>query len=92
MKKNLTAAQYARYQAEVAKRDAYNKQSAVRYLVDAIDGELFLADPQRLQLTEWLSSHWEQSWSANLEYRLLYGNQQFYPTGFDPYVNAAPGR
>ena len=58
--------------------------AAVRYLVDAIDRDLFLSDQQRLQLTESLSSHWDQSWSTTLEYR-LYGNQ-FYPTGFDPYV------
>ena len=84
MKKNLTPEQYARYQAEVEKRDAHRTHSAVRYLVDAIDHDLFLSDQQRLQLTESLSSHWDQSWSTTLEYR-LFGNQ-FYPTGFDPFV------
>ena len=75
MKKDLAPEQFGRYQAEVEKRDAYRKQSAVRYLVDAIDRDLFLSDQQRLQLTESLSSHWDQSWSMTLEYR-LYNNQQ----------------
>ena len=84
MKKDLTPEQFARYQAEVEKRDARRKQSAVRYLVDAIDRDLFLSDQQRLQLTESLSSHWDQSWDLALEYQ-LYGNP-FYPVGVDPYL------
>jgi hypothetical protein len=84
MKKDLTPEQFVHYQAEVEKRDANRKQSAVRYLVDAIDRDLYLSGPQRLKLTESLLSHWDQSWSMSLEY-LLYGNQ-FYPQGIDIYV------
>ena len=90
MKKDLTPEQFARYQAEVEKRDAYQKQSAVRYLVDAIDRDLYLSDQQRPKLTESLSSHWDQSWSTSLEY-LLYGNQ-FYPAGYRSLCDAVPGR
>ena len=84
MKKDLTAEQFAHYQAEVEKRDANRKQCAVRFLVDAIDRDLYLSGSQRLKLTESLLSHWDHSWSMCLEY-LLYGNQ-FYPVGIDSYV------
>ncbi len=84
MRKDLTPEQFARYQAELEKRDAFQKQSGVRYLVEALDRDLYLSDDQRRRLIESLSSHWDQSWRAGLEFRLL-GNQ-FYPAGIDPYV------
>jgi hypothetical protein len=84
MKKDLTSEQFAHYQAEVEKRDANRKQCAVRFLVDAIDRDLYLSGSQRLKLTESLLSHWDHGWSMCLEY-LLYGNQ-FFPAGIDPYV------
>ena len=84
MKKDLTSDQFARYRTEVDKRDAFQKQAAVRYLVDAIDRDLFLSDEQRLKLAESLSSHWDPSWKTSLEY-LLYANR-FFPVGIDPYV------
>ena len=84
MKKDLTSEQFTHYQHEVEKRDANRKQSAVRFLVDAIDRDLYLSGQQRLKLTESLLAHWDQNWSMSLEY-LLYGNQ-FYPLGIDAYV------
>jgi hypothetical protein len=84
MKKDLTSEQFAHYQSEVEKRDANRKQCAVRFLVDAIDRDLYLSGSQRLKLTESLFSHWDHGWSMCLEY-LLYGNQ-FYPVGIDPYL------
>ena len=84
MKKDLTPAQFARYRAEVEKRDAFQKQAAVRYLVDAIDRDVYLSDEQRLKLAESLSSHFDPSWKTCLEY-LLYANR-FFPAGIDPYV------
>jgi hypothetical protein len=84
MKNDLTPDQFARYRAEVEKRDAFEKQAAVRYLVDAIDRDLYLSDEQRLKLAESLSSHWDPSWKTALEY-LLYANR-FFPAGIDPYV------
>jgi hypothetical protein len=84
MKRDLTAEQYAHYRAEVEKRDAHRKQSAICFLVDAIDRDLFLTDTQRLKLIESISSHWEESWSLSLEY-VLYGNA-FYPLGIDAFV------
>ena len=84
MKNDLTPAQFARYEVEVEKRDAFQKESAVRYLVDAVDREVYLSDDQRQKLTDSLSSRWDPSWTPTLEY-LLYGNQ-FFPAGIDPYV------
>jgi hypothetical protein len=84
MKKNLTPEQFARYEAEVEKRNANRRQSALHYLVDAMDRDMYLSDQQRDKLTESLSSHWDDSWCTSLEY-MLYGNQ-FYPTGIDAYV------
>jgi hypothetical protein len=84
MKKELTAEQFAHYQVEVEKRDANRKKSAVRFLVDTIDRDLYLSGPQRLKLTESLLPHWEESWNMSLEHT-LYGNQ-YYPMGIDAYV------
>lgn len=84
MKKNLTPEQFTRYEAELEKRIANRRRSALHYLVDAMDRDLYLSDQQRAKLTESLGSHWDDSWSTSLEY-LLAGNQ-FYPLGVDPYV------
>jgi hypothetical protein len=84
MKKDLTTEQFAHYQAEVEKREVNRKQSAVRFLVDAMDRDLYLSGSQRLKLTESLLSHWDHGWSMSLEY-LLYGNQIF-PAGIDVHV------
>jgi hypothetical protein len=84
MKKNLTPEQFTRYEAELEKRNANRRRSALHYLVDAMDRDLYLSDQQRVKLTESLRSHWDDSWCTSLEY-VLYGNQ-FYPLGIDPYV------
>jgi hypothetical protein len=84
MKKDLTPGQWMNYQAEVEKRDAYQKQAGVHYLVDSIDRDLYLSDEQRVKLAESLSTHWDPSWKTSLEY-LLYANR-FFPAGIDPYV------
>jgi hypothetical protein len=84
MKNDLTPDQFARYEVEVEKRDAFQKESAVCYLVDAVDREVYLSDDQRLKLTESLLAHWDPSWNSSVEY-ILYGNR-FFPAGVDPYV------
>ena len=71
MKKDLTPEQFAHYRAEVEKRQAFHKQAGVRYLVDAIDRDLYLSDEQRLKLAESLSSHWDPGWNTSLEYLLV---------------------
>jgi len=84
MKKHLSPEQWSHYQAEVDKRDASRKQSAIRYLVDSLDRELYLSDQQREKLTDALSFHWHDRWYLYLEY-VLNGNP-FYPLGVDPIV------
>jgi len=84
MKKDLAPEQWSRYQAELDKRLASRKQIAIRYLLDALDRDLYLSHQQRTKLTDALSSHWDDGWSIYLEY-MLQGNQ-FYPMGIDPLV------
>jgi hypothetical protein len=84
LKKNLSPDQFASYRAEVEKRTANRRQTAVRYLVDAIDQDLYLSDEQRQKLTETLSSHWDDHWNVILEHRLTGG--QFQPLGVGPIV------
>ena len=66
------------------------KQSAVRYLVDAIDRDLYLSDEQRLKLTESLSSHWDQSWSTSPGVSPV--RQPVLPGGYRSLCDAVPGR
>jgi hypothetical protein len=84
MKKDLTVDQFALYETEVEKRVVNRKETAVCFLVNAIDHDLYLSDDQRIRLTESLRSHWDESWSMTLEY-LLYGSQ-FHPQGVEPFV------
>ncbi len=85
MKRNLTGDQFATYRRELDLRAARAKESALKYLVEAIDLELYLADDQREKITEGLAKHWNDSWTASLEY-FLYGSQ-VYPIGIDHYVS-----
>lgn len=84
IKSDLTPEQFARYQSEVEKRGAFQKASAIAYLLEAIDQELYLSRDQRAKVTESLSAHWDPSWLSSLEYR-LYGNK-FFPAAIDPFV------
>jgi hypothetical protein len=85
MKKNLSADQWSRYQTELEKRDRSRKESGLKYMVDAVDRELYLSQHQRDKLAESLSAHWDAGWGLYLEY-VLYGNQ-FYPMTIDQYVS-----
>jgi hypothetical protein len=84
MKKHLSTDQWALYSTELAQRQASRKQAGLRYLVESLDRDLYLSDPQRRKLAESLSAHWDDGWSIYLEY-VLYGNQ-FYPMGIDPHL------
>jgi len=81
MKKHLSPEQWSHYQAELDKRQTSRKPIAVRYLVDALDRDLYLSDQQRARLTESLSAHWDDGWDTYLE-SILQGNQ-FYPINID---------
>jgi hypothetical protein len=82
MKKNLTPEQWSRYEVEREKRDAYRKESTLRFLVDVVDRELYLSPEQRTRLREALWSHYDSGWMLYVDY-LLFGNQ-FYPLSVEP--------
>ena len=63
----MPAEQATLYQEERAKRSASRKQLIVRNLVARLDHELVLSAEQRDQLSESLSSHWDDAWGQSLE-------------------------
>jgi hypothetical protein len=85
MKKNLTPDQWSRYQAEADKRALARKEIGIKYLLEALDRDLYLSDQQRDKVAESLAAHWDDGWGMYLEY-VLQGNQ-FYPMAIDPYVS-----
>jgi hypothetical protein len=85
VQKNLNHERWSKYEAERDKRDAYQKQCTLGYLIDAIDRELYLSAQQRTKVQESLYSHWDSGWQLYVDY-LLFGNQ-FYPTNIDPLLN-----
>jgi hypothetical protein len=91
MKKNLTADQFALYQAESEKKSEFRKHAAVGYLVESLNQDLFLSENQRHDLTDALTAHWDESWSTTLDF-ILVGNK-VYPIGADneisPILNPA---
>jgi hypothetical protein len=84
MKKNLSADQWSRYEAEMQKRNANRKITTIRYFVDAIDRELYLTPVQCDQLESTLKENWDYAWAMYLENH-LFGNK-YYPITIDPLV------
>jgi hypothetical protein len=67
LKSKVSAEQAARYQAELTKRTAARKRLTLRNLVARLDRELILSHKQRDQISESLSSHWDDSWGHSIE-------------------------
>ncbi len=84
MKKHLTAAQWSVYEKERGKRDENRKRMTIRYMVDAIDRELYLSPEQRDRIEDSLKTKWDSNWTLYLENH-LYGNR-FYPMTIDGLV------
>ncbi len=84
MKKNLSADQWSRYDAEMQKRDENRKSATIRYFVDAIDRELYLTPEQCDRLEAALKDQWDSGWTMYLENH-LFGNR-YYPMTIDPIV------
>ena len=84
MKKNLSAVQWSRYDAELKKRDENRKSATIRYFVDAIDREVYLTPEQCDRLEAALEEHWDSGWTMYLENH-LFGNR-YYPMTIDPIV------
>jgi hypothetical protein len=58
----LSSRQMARYRREVAERAEERKRVAIENVVARIDQELILSRSQREQLSQTLSSGWDESW------------------------------
>jgi hypothetical protein len=84
MKKNLSAEQWSRYEAEMQTREENRKRATICYLVDAIDRELYLSREQCERLEASLTEHWDGGWALYLENH-LFGNK-YYPMAIDPLV------
>ncbi len=67
LKAKVSAEQAARYQAELAKRAAARKRLTLRNLVARLDHDLILSPKQRDQISESLSTHWDESWDQSIE-------------------------
>ena len=80
----LSAEMVARYQEEIARRDASRKQLAVRNLVARLDRDLVLSPDQRDKIEESLTSHWDDSWCQSIE--MFMHDYQFVPPVPDQYV------
>ena len=64
VKKYTTAAQQARYQAELDKRSASWRQTAIHTLVARLDRRLILTTVQRDRLQQMFESNWNEEWGA----------------------------
>jgi hypothetical protein len=84
VKERLPAEQAARYQEELAKRNAGRKQLTVRNLVAKLDHDLVLGAEQRDKVSESLSAHWDDSWGQSLE--MFMHDYAFLPPIPDQYV------
>lgn len=73
-KAHLTSEQVARYEAEIARRDADFQVVAVHNIVCKLDQELILTAEQREKLSEAMTKGWQDSWGGSLE-MFMYGNE-----------------
>jgi hypothetical protein len=84
VKDRLSGELAARYQDEIARRDASRKQLAVRNLVARLDRDLVLSPDQRDKVAESLTTHWDDSWCPTIE--MLMYDYQYLPPIPDQYV------
>ncbi len=61
-----TPAQQSRYQAEMTKRAAYRRQTAIGSLVARMDQMLILTGAQRDRLVQVFESNWKDKWGATM--------------------------
>ncbi len=84
LKKHVSDDQYRRYEAQSALRIADQRKAAARFMVDAIDRELYLSDDQRTRISDAILKNWDDRWVIYVDY-LLYGNR-FFPNEIDKFV------
>jgi hypothetical protein len=94
VRRHVSAERWAAWEVDIQRRDANRKEAAIGFFVAALDRDLLLSHEQRDQLTESLSSHWDDTWTEALELN-LYGNP-FVPKVPDelitPYLSDAQTR
>ncbi len=64
VKENTTPAQQARYQVELERRAAHQRQAAIQYLVARLDRILILSTDQRARLLQMFEKNWDDEWGA----------------------------
>ncbi len=62
----LSSAQVALYRAELDQRNTFRKRVVLSNLVAKLDDDLVLTAEQRRQLTDSLSTHWQEPWGRLL--------------------------
>ncbi len=67
---HLSAAQAARYRAELALRASDRKRITIQRVVEKLDQDLILSSEQRTRLTETLISSWDETWFPS-EYMMM---------------------
>ncbi|WP_406694890.1 hypothetical protein V5E97_27990 [Singulisphaera sp. Ch08] len=83
-KTHLSSSQFERYRAELDARSAEQKRVAILNLVAKLDHSLVLSPEQRDQISESLSSHWEEAWAQGFQSFSL--DNQYFPMVPDPLV------
>jgi len=64
VKENTTPAQQGRYQVELERRAAHQRQAAIQYLVARLDRILILSTDQRARLLQLFEKNWDDEWGA----------------------------
>jgi len=81
---NLAKDQLARYQAEAERRQAADKDAAIKTAVAQVDTALFLNEEQREKIVKALSANWQDGWEQWL--MLWQYSGQYYPQIPDQHV------
>ncbi|WP_406694892.1 hypothetical protein V5E97_28000 [Singulisphaera sp. Ch08] len=82
---HLSPDQGERYRVELEARSAEAKRVAILTVVAKLDHTLVLTVEQRSQLTDSLTSHWDESWETGLQHYNL--DEQLIPPIPDPLIS-----
>jgi hypothetical protein len=84
VERHVSREQWAALQADLRARAVGRKEAGVPLLVAMLDRELLLTEPQRQQIAESLSAHWDDRWCDALE--AAFAQQSRCPEVPDPLV------
>ena len=77
--RHLSKEDAARYRAEVAKREAQEREACVYTLVALVDPDLSLSDEQRKKLVPALTRVWKPVWSQMIELNVRWNTRRVPP-------------